>query len=48
MNIQNVLNISSRLHAIQLGPRYQEITSLINFSILFYQLGMARAGPFSL
>ena len=48
MNIQNVLKIPQRLRAVPLGPRYQEINSSINFSVLFYQIGMARASPFSL
>ena len=46
MNIQDILKISPQLRAVLLVPRYQEINSSIKFSVLFYQIGMARAGLF--
>ena len=48
MNIQNDFKISPRLRPVPLSPRYQELNSSMNFLILFYQIRMARAGPFLL
>ena len=43
--MSNVLKISPRFHAVQLGLRYQGIGSSDAFSVIFHQSGMAGAGP---